>query len=91
MSHDLGLRVVAAANKLPCGLVVVGVRHCDDIMSAQAHAAGKKLTKSIQGFVDNKCNFLTRQEAWVVAKAAGQILRLGGGENGKRLFSENLY
>jgi hypothetical protein len=91
MSHDLGQRIVAAANKLPCGLVVVGVRHCDDIMSAQAKASGKKLVKSVQGFIDNKRQFLTREEAWLVAEAAGQIMRLCGGENGKRLFSENLY
>lgn len=59
-------------------------------MRAQAVAAGKTLKKSEPGFVDNCYQFLTREEAFEVAYAAGQILRRCGGDDGK-LFSENLY
>ena len=51
-----------------------------------------------QGFVDQWGNFLTREQAWIIAKENGQIKhRCGGDEfirNGEtigRLFSENLY
>jgi hypothetical protein len=46
-----------------------------------------------QGFVDNKGNFLSRKEAFVVAKNAGQLIRRCGGDDaqGGILYSENLY
>lgn len=46
-----------------------------------------------QGFVDRNRNYLTREQAWEVAKAAGQIIRRCGGDdsNGGTLYSENLY
>lgn len=52
----------------------------------------------VQGFVDQWGDFLTREQAWLIAKENGQIKhRCGGDEyiyNGEtigRLFSENLY
>jgi hypothetical protein len=48
-----------------------------------------------QGFVDNKGNFLTREEAWTVAYDAGQIRYICPAQTkertGNRLYSENLY
>ena len=44
----------------------------------------------VQGFIDQRGNFLTREEAWIVAEASGQIIRRVGGD-GKKLYSENLY
>lgn len=46
-----------------------------------------------QGFVDEKGNFLTRQEAWKVAEANNQIVNRCGGDtsNGGTLYSENLW
>lgn len=46
-----------------------------------------------QGFIDQWGIFLNRQEAWKVAKAAGQILYRCGGDDsdGGTLYSENLY
>lgn len=43
-----------------------------------------------QGFIDQRGNFLGRQEAWQVAQAAGQIIRRVGGdtEAGGTLYSE---
>jgi hypothetical protein len=43
-----------------------------------------------QGFIDQFGVFMTREEAYEVAKAAGQIKYRCGGDEG-RLFSENLY
>jgi hypothetical protein len=43
-----------------------------------------------QGFIDNKGNFLTREEAWVVAEREGQIIRRACSDEGV-LYSENLY
>ena len=51
-----------------------------------------------QGFVDQFCNFLSREEAWLIAERNSQIRYRCGGDtyikNGKsigKLFSENLY
>jgi hypothetical protein len=46
-----------------------------------------------QGFIDNKGNFLSRKEAYIVAKNAGQVIRRCGGDDtdGGILHSENLY
>lgn len=86
--------IVAAANRLKGGLIVVGIRHHDPLMMAQISAA--KLVDegrtAEQGFVDNKGEFLTREEALVVATEAGQIGRYrekGWPEH--QLFSEDLY
>lgn len=43
-----------------------------------------------QGFIDQHGNFYSREEAWKIAQANGQIIRRVGGDEG-RLFSENLY
>jgi hypothetical protein len=42
-----------------------------------------------QGFIDQFCNFLTREEAYVIAKANGQIINPG--HETDKLYSENLY
>ena len=42
-----------------------------------------------QGFIDNHGNFLTREEAFVLASKVGQRQRKTGG--GKMLFSEDLW
>jgi len=46
-----------------------------------------------QGFIDQFGDFYTRQEAWKIAEANGQIYRRVGGDdrNGGTLYSENLY
>ena len=86
-------RIVSAANRLPCGLVLIGARHCDSLMRAQAKAAGKKMTRSEQGFVNQHCEYLTRTEAWKVAIKTNQIIFRCGGDtaDGGTLYSENLY
>ena len=47
-----------------------------------------------QGFVDQHGGWLSREEAYTVAQAAGQIIRpdaCGEGLNGPKLYSEGLY
>lgn len=89
-------RIVCAANKLPDGTVLPGVRHWDSVM----HRIADKLPdnarnsdiveREVQGFLDRFGVFHTREEAWKIAFDAGQIIRRCGNDNGK-LWSENLY
>jgi len=48
-----------------------------------------------QGFIDQYGNFLTRKEAWVIAKRQNQIMRYVGNQSSESvddiLWSENLY
>ena len=62
--------IVCAANRIKSGLIVLGVRHCDELMHSQV----RDLTCSEQGFIDNDGDFLTREEAWGVAAMADQIM-----------------
>lgn len=81
------------------GRIILGARHWDKQMHTHCglyRYAGypKQDTEfSEQGFIDQRGVFLTRQEAWKVAEAAGQIIRRVGGDgaHGGTLYSENLY
>lgn len=89
---DVGRRIVCAANRNPAtGHLVLGVRHMDTLM--QAGVPNKLRLYTEQGFVDNKGNFLSRKEAFIVANKAGQLIRRCGGDDaqGGMLYSENLY
>lgn len=82
-------------------LVLCGPRHWDLTMRIVGEMIPKFVfnrTSTTQGFVDQFGNFLTREEAWIIAKENDQIkYRVGGDEvtkDGKtfgKLFSENLY
>ena len=70
-------RVISMAACIVDGVLVVGNRHFCPIMQMtiallnldiSKHAGGKE-----QGFVDQYGVYLTRQEAWLVAKQSGQI------------------
>lgn len=87
-------RVVAAANRFPCGFLAIGVRHgCPTMRKHMVERGYKNFVGAEQGFIDNRGEFMNRQEAWKVAVAAGQILHLCGGESldGGSLFSENVW
>lgn len=88
-------RIVCAAVKYTNGPMLVGPRHFDEVMQKQYTSFRINFTeeKAIQGFLDNAGNFHTREEAWVIAMAANQVIYRTGGDtiNGGRLFSENLY
>jgi hypothetical protein len=96
MSH-LPRRIVAAANIFATGphkgLVVVGVRHFDELMIKQYEALGYvpgNPPDVHQGFVDNDYKWLNRNEAWIVALGANQIHMAAGTTKGC-LHSEDLY
>lgn len=64
------------------GYIVTGTRHSCPIMQMQMIAIGNDLLdewcdgdKMVQGFTCQYGLFLTRQEAYVIAKEAGQIIR----------------
>lgn len=95
-------RVVCAANRMPDGTMFIGARHWDMHMHRQAdmykklhNIQEKTLAKVEQGFIDQFGNFLTREEAWKVARKNKQIVRLCSSETlddeEGYLFSENLY
>lgn len=106
-----GRRIACAANKVipinphpndPKFYIIAGVRHWDLVMhniwrgiSANWSTARKGGVRDEQGFLDNMGTFLTREEAWPIAVAAGQIVRLVSNQvdlsPGQTLWSENLY
>lgn len=99
--NNPGHRIVCAAIKYPNEVIIAGVRHFDTIMVSAIQRnvllgvipSTEQLIRPEQGFLDNKYQYLTREEAWRVAEAAGQIIRRVGGDtaNGGTLYSENLY
>tara|TARA_R110000765_G_scaffold67960_1_gene131423 strand:+ start:384 stop:605 length:222 start_codon:yes stop_codon:yes gene_type:complete len=58
----------------------------DDLIKA----ARQNHVGEVQGFIDQFGQFLTREEAHVIAKKNGQIVKRCGGDE-KTLYSENLY
>jgi hypothetical protein len=82
--------VVWAALRNSENEIILGVRHFDSYMQQRIFRSGKDWSKAEQGFYDNKGEFLTREEAWIVAEKSNQIIRRVGGD-GKRLFSENCW
>lgn len=88
--------VVCAANRdTRTNLIICGARHWDRLMSAQADATGlrdegSKIRFEEQGFIDQYGNFLTREEAKIIARKAGQIIPERDGGDSK-LYSEELY
>lgn len=83
-------RIVCAALCLGERDIITGPRHFDWIMQRQILRDGRDWKQAEQGFVDQAGAFVTREQAWQIAKAAKQIIRRVGGD-GVRLYSENLY
>lgn len=84
--------IVCAAIRNENGRIICGARHYDGIMHSQILASNDDWTKNYieQGFIDQKGIFLTRNEAYIIAKENNQIIHRCGGDN-EKLFSENLY
>lgn len=92
-------RVVCAAIRAADGSVLLGIRHYSQDMHDQMR---KRCDGQLfhhrhdpdQGFVDQHCVYMTREEAYQVAEAAGQIKypeSCGEGLDGYKLYSEGLY
>lgn len=92
-------RVVCAALLSKDGDVLLGIRHYSQDMWMQIHRRNdmskwKNLLDENQGFVDQYFVYMSREEAYKVAKAAGQIKYPGAcreGLDGWKLYSEGLY
>lgn len=82
--------VVCAANRYG-DLIVCGARHFDMVMRAQIKAANIERSVPEQGFIDQWGVFMDREEALLVATAAGQINVRRPKSPGNELFSEDLY
>lgn len=85
--------VVCAANKYG-DLIFTGVRHYCPVMVFNMKwydiKALRLLHGEVQGFIDQHGVFMTREEAAIVAAAAGQLDRYGDVKP-TVLFSEDLY
>ncbi len=92
-------RVVCAAIRAADGDVLLGIRHYSRDMHEQMarRLDGSKFHHrhdEDQGFVDQRGVFMTRAEAYGVARDAGQLVRpdaCGNGIDGPKLYSEGLY
>jgi len=92
--------IVCAANRsIKSGKIICGARHWDSIMRQQVvFVVSEGGVKSMpeewrgaeQGFIDQYGVWITREEAWKIAKAAGQII-WGADRPDGQLFSEDLY
>ncbi|ASZ78967.1 hypothetical protein 2050H1_201 [Serratia phage 2050H1] len=87
--------IVAAACKYG-DVIITGARHYDRVMHGQLKAFSEDSElrmmdrgEVVQGFIDNQGNFHNREEALVIARAAGQIRFKHPPEY--ELFSEDLY
>lgn len=101
LSTEPLIRVVCAAIRHKDGTVIAGTRHYDPIMRATILRMYRGQPDEFraamedgwygcaQGFLTNKQEFLTREQAWKVAEAAKQIRQVTG-EPGT-LYSEDLY
>lgn len=93
-------RVVCAAIRAADGSLLLGIRHYSADMHEQIkqRADGEKFkhrSDEDQGFVDQRGEWLSREEAYVIADAAGQIVnkRACGWRPMRepKLYSEALY
>lgn len=77
------------------GIVYVGKRHHDCIAVMVKCGIPKPVTRqsdgseAVQGFVDDRGNFLNRRAALKAARNCGQIIRKHGSPD--ELYSEDLY
>lgn len=85
--------VVCAANRSLTGKIVCGARHWDSAMRSMT-VVDKNLPPewrgAEQGFIDQYGQFLTREEAYIIAEKAGQI-KYGPAHSEGTLYSEDLY
>jgi hypothetical protein len=83
--------VVCAANKnRHTGQIVTGARHFDAVMRGMIGISRNDWTDSEQGFIDQFGVFMTREEAYEVAEAQGQV-KYSIGYATRTLYSEHLY
>lgn len=87
-------RVVCAANLLKDGTLILGARHWDSVMHKTFRQIYGDTIRAAslegkQGFIDQWGNFMSREEARIVAERQGQLLARA--DHGLELFSEDIY
>lgn len=84
--------IVCAAMLMDDDLIVTGIRHFSPEMRKTLHRIygdGYHLRVKEQGFVDTHGAFLSREAAWMIAEAQGQIREQVSSPG--TLYSECLY
>lgn len=89
MSDEKQRVVCAAIKHKESGLIICGARHFDEVMVKLIQDREESWATADQGFIDQWGNFLTRQEAFTIAKRMEQIRDVPNIEG--TLFSEDLY
>jgi len=86
--------VVCAACKKD-SVIVAGARHFDNVMWSQFKKMNEPTPYGVdweQGFINQFGDFLTREEAMIIAQRAGQKIDYRGcGGSVSTLYSEGLY
>lgn len=77
---------------LDIGVVFSGHRHgqCIYTKCAVTGLSDSESGDHVQGFLTSKNRFVTREEAFIIAKREGQIIDLSD-TRGNKLYSEDLY
>lgn len=87
---DSGLSHISQPKNIKKGFVISGHRHHNCFHTLSFLVTKEQFiflkANSIQGFLTDTNEFVTREQAAIIAKNAGQIE-----ENYSRLFSEDLY
>lgn len=76
------------------GLVICGYRHADIIGILPTNNAMRndgKIYNCIQGFLTSLGRFVTREEAYIIAKNQNQLLENSDSKNKTILYSEDIY
>lgn len=85
-------RIVCAAARNKAEQVVTGPRHSHAWEAMKSHTGDWTGVESIvMGFVDQDFVFYTREEAFAVALAAGQVRESAQDKESQSLTSEDLY
>jgi hypothetical protein len=86
---------ISLPKNISSGLVIQGRRHSDCLAMyinfCSAHADPIDAMNNVDGFITSSNKFLTREQAWVVAKEAGQLFDWALGLDEGSLISEHLY
>lgn len=89
---EVRVKIVSSAIKFADGTIIVGKRHGDCFKRWYELNEGKKhyeQGREIQGFITDRLEFKTREEALEICKKNGQPMREFS--NDKILYSEDLY
>lgn len=97
LHYDDGIEHANQPDNIATGIVVCGLRHgsCYAIMAGLlGNFSGKfkVVGREAQGFLTSKNRYVTRAEAYLIAREQGQIIHnFHGAQAGNELCSEDLY